>query len=142
MNLIENKEVQDIILQVIESIFDYENESGSKIIDYQRTSEDVQKMFIENYNPKKTNSNMKEINLDSEIREIFAYQRFADKYDLNIRQFDYYEMLKFAKIIADKTVEVCAENYMEGKTVYINNVSKIIYQSGNKRILNTKNKIK
>ena len=34
-------------LEVIESIFDYEKESGSSIIDFDRTPEDILKIYLE-----------------------------------------------------------------------------------------------
>lgn len=49
MELIEKKEVQDLILELIESIFDYENESGNRINQFDRTPEGVQKIFIDTY---------------------------------------------------------------------------------------------
>jgi hypothetical protein len=38
---------EQIAREVIESIFDYENESGSSIIDFDRTPEDILKIYLE-----------------------------------------------------------------------------------------------
>ena len=39
---------EQIAREVIKAIFDYENESSSKIIDFDRTVEDVLKIYLEN----------------------------------------------------------------------------------------------
>jgi len=49
MELIKNKEVQELLLALVDSIFDYENESKSKIIDFNRTPEDVLNNFNKQY---------------------------------------------------------------------------------------------
>jgi len=49
MELIKNKEVQKLLLALVDSIFDYENESKSKIIDFNRTPEDVLTNFNKQY---------------------------------------------------------------------------------------------
>ena len=40
------KEYQSILLELIESIFNYEKESGSKIIEFDRTPETILEQFI------------------------------------------------------------------------------------------------
>jgi|688.fasta_scaffold193171_5 hypothetical protein len=52
MKTIEDENVQEILLELVESIFKYERESGNRIIDYGRQPELIVKIFIENYKEK------------------------------------------------------------------------------------------
>lgn len=52
---------------------------------------------------------MKTVNLENEIKDNYKAHRLTDEHDLSAFQFNYYDMIDFAKSISDKTIELCAE---------------------------------